>query len=107
MFLKPYEMEVTERPYHIFWHGVFLRSYADKEEFDKNLLWYKSFLLCILLILLASWFLFISFTQKMIIQPRCVIAFRQALLPARKIQGDHLSECCRRYVFRENRHRME
>jgi hypothetical protein len=53
MFLKPYEMEVTERPYHIFWHGVFLRSYADKEEFDKNLLWYKSFLLCILLILLA------------------------------------------------------
>ena len=43
--LKNYELNIPERPYKIYWHGKFLRSFIHKEDFDSCIKFFKGFLI--------------------------------------------------------------
>lgn len=47
MIIKDYEQEIESRPYRIYWHNKFLRSYETKEELEKGLLFFNKFLVSI------------------------------------------------------------
>lgn len=42
---KDYELNIPERPYKIFWHGKFLRSYDNKNDFDMGVKFFSGFLI--------------------------------------------------------------
>lgn len=44
---KDYELEIPERPYRIYWHGKFLRSYDNLTDLNKGLDFFKSMLICV------------------------------------------------------------
>ena len=46
-WVKPEEKLTSVRPFIIYWHGVFLRSYDNIIDLENNVKFYKSFLLCI------------------------------------------------------------
>jgi vacuolar-type H+-ATPase subunit I/STV1 len=43
--LKDYEKDISERPYKIYWHGKFLRSFIYKEDYDSCIKFFKGFLI--------------------------------------------------------------
>jgi len=45
MFLKDFEQDIPERPFKIYWHGRFLRSYKDAEEFRNSVAFFNLFLI--------------------------------------------------------------
>lgn len=46
-FIKEYEKEVPERPYRIHWHGNFLRSYDNVDDFKAGIKFFSGFLIAI------------------------------------------------------------
>lgn len=42
--IKDYELNIPERPFKIFWHGRFLRSHTDENEFKNGLKFFSGFL---------------------------------------------------------------
>ena len=47
MFTKEYDKETIDRPYHIHWHGKFLRSYVSLEDVLRAEKFFNSFLVAI------------------------------------------------------------
>lgn len=43
--IKEYELNIAERPFKIFWHGKFLRSYTNETEFKQGLKFFSGFLI--------------------------------------------------------------
>lgn len=46
-FIKEYEKEIPSRPYRIYWHGRFLRSYVSLVDFKNGVKFYTGFLIAI------------------------------------------------------------
>lgn len=46
-FIKPEEMDVQERPFKIYWHNRFLRSYITCEDLENGLKFFNQFLIAI------------------------------------------------------------
>lgn len=44
-FTKNYEKEIPERPYRIHWHGHFLRSYDNINDFHAGIKFFNAFLI--------------------------------------------------------------
>lgn len=42
--VKDYELEIPERPYRLFWHNRFLRSFDNKNDLKNCFLFFKRFL---------------------------------------------------------------
>ena len=42
---KDYELEISSRPYRIYWHKRFLRSYNNIEDYEKGIKFFKGFLI--------------------------------------------------------------
>jgi len=47
LIIKDYELEILERPYHVYWHGKFLRSYITKDACLTAVKFFNSFLIAI------------------------------------------------------------
>lgn len=45
--MKEYEREINSRPYRIYWHNKFLRSYETQEDMENGLLFFNKFLISI------------------------------------------------------------
>lgn len=43
--IKDYELDIPERPYKIYWHGKFLRSYDVYDDFKRGLRFFRGFLI--------------------------------------------------------------
>lgn len=43
--IKDYELDIPERPYKIYWHGKFLRSYDNYDSFEIGLKFFSGFLI--------------------------------------------------------------
>lgn len=43
--IKDYELEVPERPFKIYWHGKFLRSYDRRDDFERGVQFFNGFLI--------------------------------------------------------------
>jgi hypothetical protein len=44
-FAKPEELETSDRPFRVHWHGRFLRSWKTMEELKDSLNFFNSFLI--------------------------------------------------------------
>lgn len=43
--IKDYDKDIPERPFKIYWHGKFLRSYSCENEFKQGLKFFSGFLI--------------------------------------------------------------
>ena len=43
--IKPYELDIPERPFKIYWHNKFLRSYDNRADFEAGVKFFNCFLI--------------------------------------------------------------